>query len=94
MATMTKLEVPDNIMPIFLPSRAPELKPVENVWQYLHQNWLSNTVFETMTRSPTPHAPLGETSPLNQKPHQSECETGRTSKSRSLERESFALAAS
>ena len=30
----------------FVPSRAPELKPVENVWQYLHQNWLSNTVFE------------------------------------------------
>ena len=29
--TTTKLEVPDNIMPIFLPSRAPELKPVENV---------------------------------------------------------------
>jgi transposase len=32
--------------PIFLPSRAPELNPVENVWQYLRQNWLSNTVFE------------------------------------------------
>jgi transposase len=29
-----------------LPSRAPELNPVENVWQYLRQNWLSNTVFE------------------------------------------------
>jgi transposase len=28
------------------PSRAPELNPVENVWQYLRQNWLSNTVFE------------------------------------------------
>ena len=26
--------------------RAPELNPVENVWQYLRQNWLSNTVFE------------------------------------------------
>jgi transposase len=35
-----------NITPIFLPSRAPELNPVENVWQYLRQNWLSNTVFE------------------------------------------------
>jgi hypothetical protein len=22
------------------------LNPVENVWQYLRQNWLSNTVFE------------------------------------------------
>jgi transposase len=32
--------------PIFLPSRSPELNPVENVWQYLRQNWLSNTVFE------------------------------------------------
>ena len=41
-----KLDVPDNITPIFLPSRAPELNPVENVWQYLRQNWLPNTVFE------------------------------------------------
>jgi hypothetical protein len=41
-----KLDVPENITPIFLPSRAPELNPVENVWQYLRQNWLSNTVFE------------------------------------------------
>jgi DDE superfamily endonuclease len=43
--TTSKLEV-DNIAPIFLPSRAPELNPVENVWQYLRQNWLSNTVFQ------------------------------------------------
>jgi transposase len=38
--------VPNNITPIFVPSRAQELNPVENVWQYLRQNWLSNTVFE------------------------------------------------
>jgi transposase len=44
--TIGKLDVPENITPIFLPSRAPELNPVENVWQYLRQNWLSNTVFE------------------------------------------------
>ena len=44
--TTSKLDVPGNITPIFLPSRAPELNPVENVWQYLRQNWLSNTVFE------------------------------------------------
>jgi transposase len=31
---------------IFLPSRAPELNSVENVWQYLRQNWLSDTVFK------------------------------------------------
>jgi hypothetical protein len=24
----------------------PGAQPVENVWQYLRQNWLSNTVFE------------------------------------------------
>ena len=44
--TTSKLDVPGNITPIFLPSRAPGLNPVENVWQYLRQNWLSNTVFE------------------------------------------------
>jgi transposase len=43
--------VPDNITPIFLPSRAPELNPVENVWQYLRQNWLSNTVFDHVHRN-------------------------------------------
>ena len=45
--TTDKLAVPSNITPIFLPSRAPELNPVENIWQYLRANWLSNTVFET-----------------------------------------------
>ena len=44
--TTTKLDVPENITPIFLPSRAPELNPVENIWQYLRANWLSNRVFE------------------------------------------------
>lgn len=41
-----KLKLPDNLTIILLPSRSPELNPVENVWQYLRQNWLSNTVFE------------------------------------------------
>src|SRR5271170_7466163 len=45
--TTDKLNVPSNITPIFLPSRAPELNPVENIWQYLRANWLSNRVFET-----------------------------------------------
>jgi transposase len=39
--TTANLDLPDNITPIFLPSRAPELNPVENVWQYLRQNQLS-----------------------------------------------------
>jgi transposase len=44
--TTPELKMPANITPIWLPSRAPELNPVENVWQYLRQNWLSNRVFE------------------------------------------------
>jgi len=45
--TTDKLVVPRNMTLIFLPSRSPELNPVENVWQYLRQNWLSNRVFDT-----------------------------------------------
>ena len=41
-----KLKVPKNLTIILLPSRSPELNPVENTWQYLRQNWLSNRVFE------------------------------------------------
>ena len=39
--------LPKNITPILLPSRSPELNPVENIWQYLRANWLSNRVFDT-----------------------------------------------
>ena len=28
-----------------LPARAPELNPVENIWQFLRDNWLSSRVF-------------------------------------------------
>jgi hypothetical protein len=45
--TTVNLKVPKNMTLIFLPSRAPELNPVENVWQYLRQTWLSNRVFNT-----------------------------------------------
>jgi hypothetical protein len=45
--TTAKLDVSSNIAPIFLPSRAPELDPVENIWQFLRGDWLSNLVFET-----------------------------------------------
>ena len=44
--TTSKLEMPANIERIFLPSRSPELNPVENIWQYMRANWLSNRVFE------------------------------------------------
>ncbi len=45
--TTGKLRMPANITPILLPSRAPELSPVENIWQYMRANWLSNRAFET-----------------------------------------------
>ena len=44
--TTAKLNLPKNITIILLPSRSPELNPVENIWQYLRQNWLSNRVFD------------------------------------------------
>jgi transposase len=40
-----KLCVPHNITLLPLPSRSPELNRVENVWQFLRDNWLSNRVF-------------------------------------------------
>ena len=40
-----KLVVPKNITLLFLPPRSPELNPVENVWQFMRDNWLSNRVF-------------------------------------------------
>ena len=39
------LVVPDNITLLPLPPRSPELNPVENVWQFMRDNWLSNRVF-------------------------------------------------
>jgi len=42
-----KLNVPDNISLLKLPAYSPELNPVENIWQYLRQNQLSNRVFES-----------------------------------------------
>jgi transposase len=45
--TTGQLTVPQNLTLIFLPSRAPELNPVETIWQYLRSNWLSNRVFES-----------------------------------------------
>ena len=40
-----KLEIPANITLMPLPPRSPELNPVENIWQYIRDNWLSNRVF-------------------------------------------------
>ena len=42
-----RLRVPDNISLLPLPPYSPELNPVENVWQFLRQNHLSNRVYDT-----------------------------------------------
>ena len=40
------LKVPENITLLPLPPHSPELNPVENVWAYLLQNWLSLQVWD------------------------------------------------
>jgi transposase len=43
----TRLVVPANITIVALPPKCPELNPVENVWQFMRDNWLSNRVFKS-----------------------------------------------
>ncbi len=45
--TSARLAIPDNITLLPLPPRSPELNPVENVWQFMRDNWLSNRVFKS-----------------------------------------------
>jgi putative transposase len=46
-----ELNIPDNITLLSLPPQsaqgAPELNPVENVWQFMRDNWLSNRIFRS-----------------------------------------------
>jgi hypothetical protein len=38
----------ERVRPIIaLPPKCPELNPVENIWQFLRDNWLSNRVFKS-----------------------------------------------
>jgi hypothetical protein len=41
-----KLVIPPNITLVPLPPKCPELNPIENVWQFMRQNWLSNRIFD------------------------------------------------
>jgi len=41
-----KLVVPPNITLVPLPPKCPELNPIENVWHYMRDNWLSNRIFD------------------------------------------------
>jgi transposase len=43
-----RLRVPDNIILMPLPPNCPELNPVESVWQYLRQNELNFTVWDSV----------------------------------------------
>ncbi len=45
--TTDKLIIPSNITLLPLPPRSPELNPVENIWQYMRDNWLSNCIFQS-----------------------------------------------
>ena len=42
-----KLAAPENIVLLKLPPYAPELNPVENIWEYLRGNALSHQIWET-----------------------------------------------
>jgi hypothetical protein len=42
-----RLQVPDNITLLPLPPYAPELNPMENVWEYLRPNKLSRLVWDS-----------------------------------------------
>ena len=41
------LVIPANITLLPLPAKCPELNPVENVWQFMRDNWLSNRIFKS-----------------------------------------------
>ncbi|MEK0189006.1 IS630 family transposase [Microcoleus anatoxicus PTRS2] len=41
------LVVPANISILPLPPKSPELNPVENLWLFMRENWLSNRVFKS-----------------------------------------------
>jgi hypothetical protein len=46
------LFIPANITIIPLPPKCSELNPVEieNIWQYMRDNWLSNRIFKILRR--------------------------------------------
>jgi transposase len=45
--TTKRLAIPHNITIMPLPPRSPELNPVENIWQFMRDNWLSNRIFDS-----------------------------------------------
>ena len=60
-----RLVVPDNITLMPLPAKAPELNPVENIWQFLRENWISNRIFSSYATSSTTAARRGTSSRIS-----------------------------
>jgi hypothetical protein len=56
------LVVPRNITLLPPPPRSPKLNPVENIWQFMRDNWLSNGSSRATTTSSPIAAPPGTTS--------------------------------
>ncbi len=72
-----QLAIPPNITLVPLPAKCPELNPVENIWQFVRDNWLSNRVFFPTTISSTTVAMLGTNSSISRGPScPSDCEIG------------------
>ena len=46
-----KLAIPDNITVLALPPRSPELNQVENVWQFMRDNWFRTGIFKSTKTS-------------------------------------------
>ena len=44
--TTDKLNIPSNVAILFLPPYSPELNPMEQVWQWIKNHFLSNRVFK------------------------------------------------
>ena len=43
--TSPRLKLPENIVLLPLPPYTPELNPVENIWEYMRQNWFGHQVW-------------------------------------------------
>jgi hypothetical protein len=60
-----KLLVRPNITLVPMPPRCPELNPIENFWQFMRHNWLTNRVFRGTTTFSTIAATLGTSSSIS-----------------------------
>jgi transposase len=44
-----ELQVPENMLLVFLPPYSPELNPVERLWNVLRRDYFANRVFDSLT---------------------------------------------